>query len=36
MGLLQQEKLLWREEQRDAKGARRFDFQKDQDRNLLL
>lgn len=36
MGLVQQEKMRWREEQLDAKGARRFDFQKSQDENLLI
>ena len=36
MGLVQQEKMRWREEQLDAKGARRFDFQKNQDANLMI
>jgi len=36
MGLVQQEKMRWREEQLDAKGARRFDFQKNQDANLMV
>ena len=36
MGLVHQEKMRWREEQLDAKGARHFDFQKSQDENLLI